>query len=527
MRIGNYNKCLVLILSFLFVQVTIVAQNVSKQQLLLLESEELLYNNPNEALKIGFLILKSSNSIQEKARVHYIISKIYKVKGDYNNSYQHLFEADKISEKIQLEIKIKIKILKAETLRILYLDNQSLKNIDFAEKNLQLVNDKKKKESLKAELILENIAMQMERYNFENAKKLIISNDNWILNSQKNNAAILKPYLLYKAKLEINSRNYKNANEILITLNSIFSSEKKNDLYNKSKYLVELSNLYFYQKNYHQAIRVLLEALEDAKKIENLYIIESVYKALVLNYLATKRGNSYKNFKTDFIKVKTELENSEVESVNSIYNLINQEYDIEFEKRNNEINKRLFLVFGVIIIMTIICMFFWFKKYTNNKRLSEIIKYLEITRNLKLIKLSENKEKNSNRNSIPVETEQMILNKLKKFENSTKFTNKEMSLAVLAGQFETNTKYLSEIINKHFHVNFNTYINKLRINFIVEKLKSDPNFINYKISYLAEVSGFASHSSFASTFKSITGIVPITFIELLKSEKKNNFDEKK
>ncbi len=94
-----------------------------------------------------------------------------------------------------------------------------------------------------------------------------------------------------------------------------------------------------------------------------------------------------------------------------------------------------------------------------------------------------------------------------------------MSLAVLAGQFETNTKYLSEVINKHYNVNFNTYINKLRIGFIVEKLKSDSNFMNYKISYLAETCGFSSHSSFATVFKSITGIAPITFIELLKDEK--------
>jgi AraC-like DNA-binding protein len=94
-----------------------------------------------------------------------------------------------------------------------------------------------------------------------------------------------------------------------------------------------------------------------------------------------------------------------------------------------------------------------------------------------------------------------------------------MSLAVLAGQLDTNTKYLSEIINKHYNVNFNGYINKLRINFIVNKLKSDPNFMNYKISYLAETCGFSSHSTFATIFKSITGITPITFIELLKKEK--------
>ena len=46
--------------------------------------------------------------------------------------------------------------------------------------------------------------------------------------------------------------------------------------------------------------------------------------------------------------------------------------------------------------------------------------------------------------------------------------------------------------------------------------------MNYKISYLAENCGFSSHSSFATVFKSITEISPVTFIELLRNEKKNS-----
>jgi AraC-like DNA-binding protein len=160
----------------------------------------------------------------------------------------------------------------------------------------------------------------------------------------------------------------------------------------------------------------------------------------------------------------------------------------------------------------------WYKQFSKKKRLKEIINYLEITRKNSFIGTEEKKEVNK-KIFIPQETENAILNKLKRFESSSRFTNKEMSLAVLAGQLDTNTKYLSEIINNHYNMNFNSYINKLRINFIVSKLKSDANFINYKISYLAETCGFSSHSSFATVFKSITGITPITFIELLKKEK--------
>lgn len=113
------------------------------------------------------------------------------------------------------------------------------------------------------------------------------------------------------------------------------------------------------------------------------------------------------------------------------------------------------------------------------------------------------------------ETEDEILEKLKDFEKSNRFLSKEMSLAVLAGQFETNTKYLSEVINKYKGKNFNSYINELRVNYIAYLMKENPEFLNYKVSYLAEVSGFSSHSSFTTVFKSITGMSPNVYIQQL------------
>jgi AraC-like DNA-binding protein len=166
------------------------------------------------------------------------------------------------------------------------------------------------------------------------------------------------------------------------------------------------------------------------------------------------------------------------------------------------------------------CVFYYWKVIQTKIHLNEIIKYIEITRSNFIGQVHEKKQ-DSKKNVILKETEELILNKLKRFENSKRFNNKDISLSVLAGQFDTNTKYLSEIINSHYDMNFNTYINRLRINYIVEKLKADPNFMNYKISYLAENCGFSSHSSFATIFKSITGISPGKFIELLNSENEN------
>ncbi|WP_027379742.1 helix-turn-helix domain-containing protein [Chryseobacterium daeguense] len=53
----------------------------------------------------------------------------------------------------------------------------------------------------------------------------------------------------------------------------------------------------------------------------------------------------------------------------------------------------------------------------------------------------------------------------------------------------------------------------MRINHIAHLLKTNPAFLNYKVSYLAEYCGFSSHSAFTTVFKSVTGMSPNTYIQ--------------
>lgn len=120
--------------------------------------------------------------------------------------------------------------------------------------------------------------------------------------------------------------------------------------------------------------------------------------------------------------------------------------------------------------------------------------------------------------SIPEKTEKMILAKLEIFETSKDLRDPTLSLASLSKKMNTNSKYLSEIINKHKEKNFNNYLNELRVNYIVEKLRNHPEYLQYKTSYLAEESGFTSRTTFTTIFKKVTGKSPSEFIEQLKTK---------
>lgn len=134
--------------------------------------------------------------------------------------------------------------------------------------------------------------------------------------------------------------------------------------------------------------------------------------------------------------------------------------------------------------------------------------------------LRREKEKQADLKKVVIsnKAEEEILLKLKNFENSELFLNKNLRLAGLAKQLETNVRYLSQIINSEKHKSFNAYINSLRIEYILRKLHTDSKYLSFKISYLAEESGFASQSSFNSAFKEETGQTPSVYIKKL-SEK--------
>lgn len=127
-------------------------------------------------------------------------------------------------------------------------------------------------------------------------------------------------------------------------------------------------------------------------------------------------------------------------------------------------------------------------------------------------------DKKRNESLMTSETEIKLLELLEEFEKGDLYNSKNMSLSFLAAELNTNTKYLSYVINQHKCTDVKTYINRLRINYIVDKLINDEKYRQYKISILADECGFSSHSKFATVFKAVTDFSPSAYIKYLDAE---------
>lgn len=90
------------------------------------------------------------------------------------------------------------------------------------------------------------------------------------------------------------------------------------------------------------------------------------------------------------------------------------------------------------------------------------------------------------------------------------FLNEELTLKELAEALNTSDKKLSMLLNQHLETNFYDYLNKLRVEAFIEKLKSKTH-ANYSMIGLASESGFKSKSSFYRIFNKEKGMSPSAF----------------
>ncbi|WP_452598161.1 helix-turn-helix domain-containing protein [Pontimicrobium sp. MEBiC01747] len=111
-----------------------------------------------------------------------------------------------------------------------------------------------------------------------------------------------------------------------------------------------------------------------------------------------------------------------------------------------------------------------------------------------------------------------ILEKLKKLEAKHYYLKQNCTLHSTAKQLKTNTSYLSKVINNHLGKNFSTYINELRINYVVLELKRNKTLRAYSIKAIAEEIGYKKTSTFSKYFKEITGISPSVYIKNLSKK---------
>jgi len=111
-----------------------------------------------------------------------------------------------------------------------------------------------------------------------------------------------------------------------------------------------------------------------------------------------------------------------------------------------------------------------------------------------------------------------VLTQLEEFEADFGFLDNQVSQKQLSEMFGTNSTYLSRIINAYKGKKFSTYINDLRLDYILHLLKTDWTYLKKDVKELSQITGFNSAENFSDNFQRKFKIKPSYFIKLMKEK---------
>jgi AraC-like DNA-binding protein/TolA-binding protein len=194
-------------------------------------------------------------------------------------------------------------------------------------------------------------------------------------------------------------------------------------------------------------------------------------------------------------KVNTELLKNELRISNKVIDAINN--------TKNRYKLVLYLV-GFICLGSIYFVVYYRRKAKTNHENFE--------------KLIQKQEKAVPKSKITIDDEKvaLVLKQLEKVEAQEYYTDVNCTLANLAKKVKTNPTYLTKILKEKKEKTFYQYLNELRIQYALERLKTDHQFRKYAIKHIALEVGYKSPESFTKHFKKATGINPSYYIKELE-----------
>ena len=163
----------------------------------------------------------------------------------------------------------------------------------------------------------------------------------------------------------------------------------------------------------------------------------------------------------------------------------------------------------------------FFGLYNFKKRKTYKKRFQEILRETKKDELRTNKKEKKEEEkelALPQKTIDEILQKLKSFEEEKGYLKQDITLNSLAKSLETNTSYLSKVINYYKKLSFSNYLNTIRIEYVIEELKNNKIYRRYTVKALAHEVGFKNAESFSKAFYNLKGIKPSYFIKELNKK---------
>ncbi|WP_420571605.1 helix-turn-helix domain-containing protein [Kordia sp.] len=519
------------------------------------------FSDPETARKKAEILLQKSeveNNLEFIFKAYYQLARIANIQGDYKTGLQFAEKAVIAAEKTGNNV-FSSKALMTQGNAHVYLgdDETSLayyfKALEYAKKSEHVLSQIMARENLakvKRNVHLNEEALQMFQENFK----------------------LCKQHKLEKETIGINT--YLGLTGTFLTLSQpdstlfyakpglSYASANK-DEEGESYFYIDMGIAHYMKSDFQKAIMYLNKAtvitlsLKNKKRlVEVYYYIGKSYVGLkqyakAIDFLElTKQTASNENNNKNILKFNPHILLKTHETLADIYKsqgaikksnasfeaykALDKLKDIDrtrvYETLLNNVNKEnkelstsesqlkdTVKIVSILGVLVLICCVFFILKFINARKKNKLI-FEKLMQKIE----TENHQKKKKDVTIQDKKVQEILTRLDKLETSLYFLSSNCSLQNVAKKIKTNTSYLSKIVGTYKQKKFTEYINELRIQYVLKRLKEDSKFRKYSIKNIAEEIGYKSTNSFTKHFKAHTKLYPSFYIQTLNDKEKNS-----
>jgi len=259
--------------------------------------------------------------------------------------------------------------------------------------------------------------------------------------------------------------------------------------------------------------------------------LEEKYLSIVANCLNSfaqleeQKGNilraleyykQYTNINDSLFDVTKYASLMQLEFLNDMTQAETQIKQLAEEQKINEKTIYLHRVIQLILIaaFSIVILILGFV-FSQNKKLNASYRLL-VSKSVEMINQEEDKKRKPQlHNELSQEFVERILEIM---NNKELVCQSDFSLNKLVAMLDSNSTYISQVLNKTMGKNFNKLLNEYRIKTALKMLQ-EPKYFNFTIEAIAKEVGYDSRNSFSNIFKEIVGVTPAFYVRSLKESK--------
>lgn len=477
----------------------------------------------NKAIQIADSLYRHSPLEIHQLKALMLSSSLFQQKGDIKKSVQYAVKADSIAVKNKIyDWEARIAGFLSTQYRIMGLYEEGEEYLEKGKDVSNKIENEQMKKLYLGLIYQETAYYEIEYENYKKAYKAAKRADgyfNQLVYSEQDRTYFLATNEQLLGRICIGLKKWDDAFKHYIKSSEQLTRVTQENAMLSGFIYSGLGRIYLEKKNLVLAFENLQKAEKIVEQSDYLELKIEVYKTLADYYQASKDYITSSKYNDKYIEA---LELSEKKKKESITDFVKT---TKSKEKVLAYNRNLLLIISIALCVIIVLIFVWHRRSRKRERerFKEVMKKMRQAQyereQERIAPVVAEKKDPSNKKMMSDAIEAKILKDLKEFERGVKYTDKQISLPILAGMLKTNTKYLSHVLNTYLNKDFNTYINELRIKYIIEKMEQDEKFKNYKLSVLAEECGFSSHSKFSAVFKSVTGFSPSIFLQYLEESK--------